>query len=75
MKLRDGDLMTTADAAAVLGLSNEMVTKLRRAGRLPVVRTPSGWCIFLAKDVLALAAERRKAPRGGRLGSVRVPVP
>jgi predicted site-specific integrase-resolvase len=63
MKLRDGDLLTSSDAAAVLGLSLEMVTRLRRTGQLPAIRTPSGWCIYLAKDVRALAELRRKAPK------------
>ena len=78
MRLRDGDLMGTTDAATVLGLSLEMVTKLRRQGRLPAVRTVGGQWIFLARDVRRLLEQRRKARRwsdGGGLGAVRVPPP
>jgi len=75
MKLKDGDLLTTGDVATVLGLSVPMVKKLRAQGRLPSIRTPSGLCIHLARDVRALAAKRAKAPRGGKLGQVRKAAP
>lgn len=75
MKLKDGDLLTTGDVAAVLGLSVPMVKKLRKKGQLPAIRTPSGFCVHLARDVRALAAKRAKAPRGGKLGQVRKAAP
>jgi len=76
MKLRDGDLMTTIDAARALGLSTEMVTVLRRTGKLPSVRTTGRQFIFQTVHVKALVEERRKAPRGVRkLGHIRVPPP
>lgn len=62
MKLKDGDLMTTGDAAAVLGLSVPMVKKLRVQGRLPSVRAVGGLALYLARDVRALAARRAKRP-------------
>lgn len=76
MKLRDGDLMTVSDAAARLGLGTEMVAKLRRSGRIPVVRTVGGMNLFLTQDIDRLKKERAKnPPRPGRHGSARVPVP
>ena len=71
--------MATADAASDLGLSVEMVAKLRRLGRLPAVRTVGGQWIYLASDVRRLREQRRKAPRygttGKKEGTVRVPPP
>jgi len=79
MRLRDGELMGTADAATTLGLSVEMVAKLRRLGRLPAVRTVGGQWIYLASDVRRLLERRRKAPlygtTGKKEGTVRVPPP
>jgi len=78
--LKDGDLMTPADAAKVLGLSPEMITKLANQGRLESVRTVGGYRLFWATDVRKLRAQRRKAPRidtpgRPRRGFVRVPTP
>lgn len=76
LKLRDGDLMTTIDAARALGLSTEMVTVLRRTGKLPAVRTTGRQFIFQTAHVKALIEERRKAPRGTRKpGYITVPPP
>ena len=75
MKLKDGDLMTTADTAETLGVSAGMVTKLRQLGRLPGVKTVGGQWIYRAVDVTALREKRRRAPRGNTLGAVRVPPP
>lgn len=76
LKLRDGDLMTTIDAARALGLSTEMVTVLRRTGKLPAVRTTGRQFIFQTAHVKALVEERRKAPIGTRKpGYITVPPP
>jgi len=78
LKLRDGEVMTTQDVARHLGVSRELVNKLRRLGQLPAVRTPGGRFIFLTRDVEAYRAKRAKAPRqGGKVtrGFVRVPPP
>ncbi len=53
------DLLTTADAARILGLSADMVRLLAREGRLPAVaETVRGLRLFRQEDVEALAAER-----------------
>jgi hypothetical protein len=53
------DLLTTADAARVLGLSSDMVRLLAREGRLPVgAESVRGVRMFRREDVEALAAER-----------------
>lgn len=75
MRLKDGDVMTTGDAAEVLGLSVPMVKKLRYQGRLPAFVTPGGLALYLASDVRALAAKRAKATRGNKLGQVRKATP
>jgi excisionase family DNA binding protein len=78
MKLKDGDLMVASEVAAALGVSVEMVRKLRRQGTLPAVRTVGGWCVYRTRDVKALALRRARAPRQGgkvRRGFVRVPPP
>ena len=71
--LRDGDLMVARDVSKALGLSAEMVAKLRWQGILPAIQTPSGRNIFLTKDVLALKAKREKTPRGNGKGQVAWP--
>jgi DNA-binding transcriptional MerR regulator len=76
-RLKDGDLMITADAAKVLGVSTEMVTKLANQGRLDPIRTVGGYRLFWTADVRRLRDQRRKAPRAGtpeqgRRGFVRV---
>lgn len=56
---RDDDLLTTADAAKILGLSPDMVRLLARDGRLPATAASvRGLRLFLRRDVEALAAER-----------------
>jgi len=57
------ELLSTAEAARLLGLSADMVRLLARAGRLRVsARTPSGVRLFQRADVEALVAERRGQP-------------
>jgi excisionase family DNA binding protein len=70
--------MTTQDVAAALGVSRELIHKLRRLGQLPAARTPGGIFVFLTRDVEAFRRKRAKAPRqGGKVtrGFVRVPPP
>lgn len=71
-KLKDGDLLTAADAAKVLNLSREMVVLLCNRGRLPCVRTVGGTRLLWAADVQAEVRRRRKAKVGNRRGQVRV---
>jgi excisionase family DNA binding protein len=53
------DLMTTVDAARILGLSSDMVRLLARRGRLKAaVLTVRGVRLFRRADVDRLAAER-----------------
>ncbi len=54
----DLDLLSVGDAAAILGLSPDMVRVLHRQGRLPGFRTPRGLRLFLRADVEKLARER-----------------
>ncbi len=55
------DLMTTGEAARVLGLSTDMVRLLERDGRLPSRRTTNGLRLFRRGEVEKLAAERARA--------------
>ena len=52
------DLMTTGDAARLLGLSTDMVRLLEREGRLPAQRAINGFRLFRRGDVEKLVAER-----------------
>jgi excisionase family DNA binding protein len=54
------DLMTTGDAARMLGLSTDMVRLLERDGRLPAQRTINGFRLFRRGDVEKLVAERAR---------------
>lgn len=65
------DLMTTGEAARVLGLSPDMVRLLERNGRLPAQRTANGLRLFRRVDVEGLAAARaRSARRDGSSGAL-----
>ena len=56
------DLMTTGEAARLLGLSPDMVRILERDGRLPARRTTNGVRLFRRGDVDLLVAARSQAP-------------
>lgn len=61
--LKDGELMTSGDAAKALGVSLPMITKLEGAGRLQTAaRTVGGFRLFWTRDVERLAKERAKNP-------------
>jgi excisionase family DNA binding protein len=60
---RPHDLMTTGEAARVLGLSPDMVRLLERDGRLPAQRTTNGLRLFRRGDVEKLAATRAQTGR------------
>jgi excisionase family DNA binding protein len=53
------DLLSVGDAAAILGLSPDMVRVLHRQGRLHAFRTPRGIRLFRRADVEKLALERK----------------
>jgi excisionase family DNA binding protein len=55
---RDEELLTVGDAAALLGLSGEMVRVLHRRGKLSAERTPGGYRLFRRGDVERLVRER-----------------
>jgi len=55
----DFTLLTVGDAAAILGLSVDMVRVLHRKGHLPAFLTPRGQRLFKRCDVERLARERR----------------
>ncbi len=50
-RMPDLDLLTVGDAAAMLGLSPDMVRVLHRQGRLRALRTPRGVRLFQRSDV------------------------
>ena len=59
----DGSFPTTSDAARVLGVCAATVRMYDATGRLPSVRTPGGWRLFLRDDVERLKAEQALRPR------------
>jgi excisionase family DNA binding protein len=54
------DLMTTGEAARVLGLSTDMVRLLERDGLVRAQRTTNGLRLFRRRDVEKLAAKRAR---------------
>jgi excisionase family DNA binding protein len=62
---RPDDLMTSGEAARVLGLSADMVRWLEREGRLPAQRTTNGFRLFRRCDVERLSAERARGTAKG----------
>ncbi|OGQ81188.1 MAG: hypothetical protein A2289_10970 [Deltaproteobacteria bacterium RIFOXYA12_FULL_58_15] len=61
-------LLSTLDASRVLGLSQDAVRRMARAGRLVAdEETPGGQRLFRQSTVENLAAEREKARREGKV--------
>ncbi len=52
------DLLSTADAARILGVVPATVRQLERNGRLPAIRTAGGIRLFRRADVERFARER-----------------
>jgi excisionase family DNA binding protein len=55
------ELLTTADAARILGVVPATVRLLERAGKLPALKTPSGQRLFQRDEVQRVADDRRNA--------------
>jgi hypothetical protein len=58
--IRDGDILTRGDALQMLGFSATLLDRLVRSGELPVIRTPSGYRLFLLADLKELASKRAR---------------
>jgi excisionase family DNA binding protein len=58
------DLLTTADAARILGVVPATVRLLERTGKLPALKTPGGQRLFQRQDVQRVADDRRKLAGG-----------
>jgi excisionase family DNA binding protein len=68
------DLMTTSQAAEVLGVSFKHVMRLAERGQLMAIRTGPRATVFDRRDVARLAAARRMAPdRPGPRGQPKEP--
>ena len=61
--MRGLQLLTVGDAATILSLSVDMVRVLHRQGKLPALRTPGGYRLFLRADVNRAARERARKLR------------
>lgn len=60
-KTDEMELLTPLDASRILNVSADTVRVLADAGKLPVLRTPSGRRLFRRTDVEALAEERARS--------------
>lgn len=60
------ELLTTSDAARVLGRAADTVRFYERTGRLKAQRTPGGQRLFKVKDVRALAQTLSTVSKGGQ---------
>jgi excisionase family DNA binding protein len=60
------ELLTTSDAARVLGRAADTVRFYERTGRLKAQRTPGGQRLFKVKDVQALAQTLAPVLKGGQ---------
>ncbi len=58
MTTATGELLTTGDAARVLGVSPDSIRVYERIGLLPATRTAGGVRLFTREDVEELAAKR-----------------
>jgi excisionase family DNA binding protein len=63
-KSKAGDLMTSGQAARVLGVSAERVRQLENAGQIEAMRTASGLRLFSAVAVEALRRRRQESDDG-----------
>jgi excisionase family DNA binding protein len=52
------ELLASKDVSEILGVGPDRVRQLADEGRLPYVRTKSGWRVYRKEDVERLAAER-----------------
>ncbi len=68
MTTATSELLTTGDAARILGVSADSVRVYERAGRLAATRTAGGVRLFTREDVERLAGERAGREKGGRDG-------
>jgi excisionase family DNA binding protein len=59
-------LLTTNDAAKVLGCAPDTVRLYERTGKLPAQRTRSGQRLFQEKEVEAFARVRKSSQNGGQ---------
>ena len=59
----DGQWLTAGDAAAILGISSDMVGVLAKNGSLPHERTEGGYRLFRRSDVEQLAKARQERVR------------
>lgn len=69
MKLEIDDLITTAEAAQILGLVPDTVRKMAQRGRLAVAaELRAGWRLYRRRDIekLKAARERNPDPKTGR---------
>jgi excisionase family DNA binding protein len=60
-RMRNEEILTTADAAKLLNLTPDGVRWLERNGRLRTMRTVSGQRLFFKSEVLRLLARRDAA--------------
>jgi len=62
--MRNTDLVTTAEAALILGYTPEYIRKLARAGRLPIALIVGrDQRLFNREQLEALARQRDEAPQ------------
>ena len=68
------EFLTSGNVAKRLGISNQYVHTLAKAGRLPVATlTENGLRLYRRADIERIAEERRKSPprRGGKKRSTK----
>jgi excisionase family DNA binding protein len=65
------DLLTSADAARILGVVPATVRQLEKGGKLPAQRTPGGVRLFRRSDVERLARERASQVEDKRSATVK----
>jgi excisionase family DNA binding protein len=52
--MAEDDLVSAAEAAAILGMSDETLRRWAEAGRIRYVRLPSGQIRFFRRDIAAI---------------------
>ena len=67
VNLDEEELLTTGDAARLIGLSPESIRRLSNEGKLTAIRTRTGQRLFRKSDLEALVRKRASMPyRFGR---------
>lgn len=56
------DILSPAEAAELVGVHEDTLKRWAKQGRIPAIRTPSGWWRFRRSDIEALMEPKVHSP-------------